>query len=192
MFLSFNTELKMKIEEMTEEEVLNHVATGIHDYLMRIRPHGEFILDVAVRAQIAELKRLYSWSYGVTTPRGQLSREQLQELDQIIAHLEPQMTERARAVQLHYSQNETIWQIQSTSAKAQIEKAFKDKGIKVTVDAQRYRARVLAYLGGHTPRFYVGFKALEKGEEVLEGVVQAVLDMRDALVRLGTDVKVSK
>ena len=181
-----------KIQEMSEEEILNHVATGIHDYLMRIRPHGEFILDVAVRAQIAELKRLYSWSYGVTTPKGQLSSEQFQELDQIIAHLEPQMTERARTVQLHYNREQTVWSIHDTSAKAQIEKAFRDVGIKVSVDGQRYRARVLAYLGSHTLRFYVGFKALEKGEDVLEGVVQAVIDMRDALARLGKDVKVGK
>lgn len=180
-----------KIQEMTEEEILNNAARGIHDYLMNIRPHGDFVLEMAVRAQIAQLKQHYRWSLGLGG-RDRLSQRQLQELEQIIAHLEPQMTERALAVQLHYSQNETIWQIQSTSAEALIEKAFRNKGIKVTVDAQRYRARVLAYLGSHTLRFYVGFKALEKGEEVLEGVVQAVLDMRDALVRLGTAVKVSK
>ena len=102
------------------------------------------------------------------------------------------MTERARAVQLHYNQEQTVWKIHDTSAKAQIEKAFKDVGIKVSVDGQRYRAKVQAFLGNNTLRFYVGFKALEKGEEVLEGIVQAVLDMKDALGRLGKDVKISR
>ena len=180
-----------KIQEMTEEEILNSAASGIHDYLMRIRPHGEFVLDMAVRAQIAQLKRDYSWSLGLTG-RDRLSRQQYQELEQLIAHLEPKMTERARAVQLHYNQEQTVWKIHDTSAKAQIEKSFRDVGIKVSVDGQRYRAKVLAYLGSNTLRFYVGFKALEKGEEVLEGIVQAVLDMKDALGRLGKDVKLSR
>ena len=181
-----------KIQEMTEEEILNSAASGIHDYLMRIRPHGEFVLNMAVRAQIAQLKRDYSWSIGLTG-RDRLSRQQCQqELEQLIAHLEPKMTERARAVQLHYNQEQTVWKIHDTSAKAQIEKAFKDVGIKVSVDGQRYRAKVRAFLGNNTLRFYVGFKALEKGEEVLEGIVQAVLDMKDALGRLGKDVKISR
>ena len=180
-----------KIQEMTEEEILNNAASGIHDYLMNIRPHGDFVLEMAVRAQIAQLKQHYRWSLGLGG-RDRLSQRQLQELEQLIAHLEPKMAERARTVQLHYNREQTVWSIHDTSAKAQIEKAFRDVGIKVSVDGQRYRARVLAYLGSHTLRFYVGFKALEKGEDVLEGVVQAVLDMRDALARLGKDVKVSK
>ena len=180
-----------KFQEMTEEEILNHVATGIHDYLARIRPHGEFILERAVTAQVAELKRLYNWSYGIGA-RDHLTRSQFAELEQTVLLLEARMRERARTVQLHYNREQTVWSIHDTSAKAQIEKAFRDVGIKVSVDGQRYRARVLAYLGSHTLRFYVGFKALEKGEDVLEGVVQAVLDMRDALARLGKDVKVSK
>lgn len=179
-----------KFQEMTEEEILNHVATGIHDYLARIRPHGEFILERAVTAQVAELKRLYNWSYGIGA-RDHLTRSQFAELEQTVLLLEARMRERARAVQLHYTQGQTLWKIKDTSAKAQIEKAFSDAGIKVIIEGQRYRAKVLAMLGGHAVRLYVGFKALEKGEALPE-IVQAVLDLRSAVGRIGGDVKVYK
>lgn len=179
-----------KIQEMTEEEILNQLATGIHDYLTRIRPHGEFILEKAVGAQITELKRFYSWSYGIGA-RDRLSLRQHRELEQLSAHLEPRMRERARAVQLHYTQGQTLWKIKSTSAKAQIQKAFGDAGINVIIEEQRYRAKVLALLGGYSVRLYVGFKALEK-PETLPDVVQAVLDLKDAVVRIGGDVRVSR
>ena len=51
---------------MTEEEVLNHVTTAIHDYLMRIRPqHGEFVLEDCMARQVSELKMLFRWSRGL-------------------------------------------------------------------------------------------------------------------------------
>ena len=179
-----------KIQEMTEEEILNQVATGIHDYLTRIRPHGEFVLEKAVSAQVAELKRLYSWSNGIGA-RDRLSLRQHSELEQLTAHLGPRMRERASAVQLHYTRGRTLWKIKTTSAKAQIEKAFSDAGIKVIIEGQRYRAKVLALIGGRSVRLYVGFKALEKSE-TLPDLVQAVLDLNDVLCRIGGDVRVSR
>ena len=69
--------------------------------------------------------------------------------------------------------------------------AFADEGIEVSVDSQRYRAKVIACLGSYSLRFYVGFKALEN-EDTLPGVIRAAIDMKDALTRLGRDVKVSR
>ncbi len=176
-----------RIQEMTEEEVLNHVATAIHNYLMRIRTmHGEFVLDDCMARQISELKMLFRWSRGLGR-RDALSPQDLQELDLTINHFLPQMQERARAVQLHYTKEQTLWKIKGTSAEALIKKAFHDIGMKAVVECQKYRAKVFIDLGGRTLRIYVGFKALEK-EDTLPNITRAVLDLKDAACRIGGDI----
>ena len=92
-----------KIQDMTEEEVLNHMATAIHDYLMRIRPiHGEFVLDDCIARQISELKLLFRQSRGLGR-RDTLGQQDIQELDLTIEHFLPRMQEQERAVQLDYT-----------------------------------------------------------------------------------------
>ena len=191
MFLSFNSELKMKIEEMTEEEVLNHVAKAIHDYLLRIRPqHGEFVLEDCMARQVSELKMLFRRSRGLGR-RDPLSPQDIRELELTVTSFLPRMQERTRSVQLHYTKEQTLWRIKGTSAEALIKKAFHDVGMKAVVECQRYRAKVTVDLGGRTLRFYVGFKALEQ-EDTLPNVTRAVLDLKDAACRIGGDIKLGR
>ena len=180
-----------KIYEMTEEEVLNHVATAIHDYLLRIRPqHGEFVLEDCMVRQVSELKMLFRSSRGLGR-RDPLSPQDIQELDLTITHFLPQMQERARAAQLHYTKEQTLWKIKGTSAEALIKKAFNDAGMRAVVECQKYRAKVIIDLGGRTLRIYVGFKALEQ-EDTLPNVTRAVLDLKDAVCRIGGDIKLGR
>lgn len=176
---------------MTEEEVLNHMATAIHDYLMRIRPiHGEFVLDDCMARQISELKLLFRQSRGLGR-RDTLGQQDIQELDLTIEHFLPRMQEQERAVQLDYTKEQTLWKIKGTSAEALMKKAFHDVGMKAVVDYQRYRAKVIIDLGGRTLRFYVGFKALEQ-EDTLPNVTRAVLDLKDVACRIGGDIKLGR
>ena len=191
MFLSFNIELKMKIEEMTEEEVLNHVAKAVHDYLLRIRPqHGEFVLEDCMARQVSELKMLFRRSRGLGR-RDPLSPQDIRELELTVTSFLPRMQERTRSVQLHYTKEQTLWKIKGTSAEALIKKAFHDVGMKAVVECQRYRAKVTVDLGGRTLRIYVGFKALEQ-EDTLPNVTRAVLDLKDAACRIGGDIKLGR
>lgn len=184
--------MNKKLQEMTEEEVLNHVATGIHDYLMRIRPqHGEFVLEDCMAMQIAELERLFRWSRNLGR-RDSFSPQDIQELDLTIDYYLPQMREYARAVQLQYTKEQTLWKIKGTAAEALIKKAFQEVGMEVPlVECQRYRAKVFVDLGGRWLRFYVGFKALER-EDTLTNVTQAVLDLKDAACRIGGDIRLGR
>ncbi len=183
--------MKMKIEEMTEEEVLNYVATAIHDYVLRIRPqHREFVLEDCMVRQVSELKMLFRYSRGLGR-RDPLSPQDIQELDLTISHFLPQMQERARAAQLHYTKEQTLWKIKGTSAEALIKKSFHDAGMKAVVECQKYRAKVIIDLGGRTLRIYVGFKALEQ-EDTLQNVTRAVLDLKDAVCRIGGDIKLGR
>ena len=176
---------------MTEEEVLNYVARAIHDYLLRIRPeHGEFVLDYCVARQINELKQLFRRSRGIGR-RDDLSQQDIRELDLAICHFMPMMQEQARAVQLHYTKEQTLWKIRGTAAHELIKKAFGEVGLKVDVESQRYRAKVTVYMEKRTLRFYVGYKALEQ-LDTLPNVVRAVLDLKDAVCRIGGDIKLGR
>ena len=179
-----------KIQEMSEEEILNQAATAIHDYLQKIRPYGEFILENCVQAQINELKRLYRFSLGLGA-RDTMSRQDIQEMNLTISHFEPQLRERASMVQLHYTKELTLWKLRSTSAEASIAPAFKAAGLRAIVEKQKYRAKVIVNLGGRQLSMFIPYKILNK-EDTIPNIIQAVFDLKDAISRLGSDVKVSK
>ena len=180
-----------KLYEMSDDEVLNETATAIRDYLGRIRPqHGEFNLKECVTRQLNELKRLFRESRGLGR-KDTLSPRDIQELDLFSLYYLPLMQERAQAEKLHYDKEQTIWKITGASAEARITAAFQEAGMKAVVERQRYRAKVGVDLGGHKLRFYVGYKALDKAD-TLPDVVQAVLDLKDAISRIGGDVRISK
>lgn len=180
-----------KLYEMSDDEVLNEVSIAIHDYLERIRPqHGEFNLKECVTRQINELKRLFRESQGLGR-KDTLSPRDIQELDLFILHYLPLMQERAQSVKLRYDQEQTVWKITGTSAEAQIVAAFQEAGMKAVVERQRYRAKVSIDMGGRKLRFYVRYKTLEK-EEAMPSVVQAVLDLKDAICRIGGDIRLSR
>lgn len=111
--------------------------------------------------------------------------------EQLLNELMPKMQEQARAVQLHYTREQTLWKIRGTSAEAQIKKAFLDVGMSTVVECQKYRAKVLIDLGVRKLRLYVGFKALEK-QDTLPNLTRAVLDLKDAVCRIGGDIKLER
>lgn len=178
-----------KFQDMTEEEILEYVAAAIHDYLTRIRPrHAEFVLEDCLARQVGELKMLFRRSRGMGR-RDVLRPRDLQELDLTVDHFLPRMQEQARAAQMRYTKEQTLWKIRGTSAEAQIKNAFHAAGMKVQTESQRYRSKVSVDLGGRTLRFYVGYKALGN-PDTLPGIVRAVQDLKDAAARIGSDVKI--
>ena len=181
-----------KIQEMTDEDVLSYTERAIKDYLSKIRPHGEFVLENCVRFQVGELKRLFLWSRGRSVRRPEkITSQDIHEWNVCANHFEPLMRDRTRAYQLIYTKEEALWRIRGTTATAMIIKAFEEEDLRAKVECQKYRAKVTVDLGGRTLRFYVGYKALEKGD-CLPGVVQAVLDFKDAICRLGSDIKLGR
>ena len=175
---------------MTEEEILNQAATAIHDYLQKIRPYGEFDLEACVQAQVTELRRLYRLGLDPGA-RGPISRQDWRGMNQFVSRFEPQMRERASMVQLHYNKELTLWKLRSTSAEASIAPAFKAAGLPVQVEKQKYRAKVIVNLGSRQLSMYIPYKTLNK-EDALPNIIQAVMDLKDAISRLGSDVRVSR
>lgn len=180
-----------KLYEMSDEEVLNAVAVAIRDYLERIRPqHGEFVLSTCVSRQVECLKQLYRRSRGL----GKGDTLRLRDVEALTLHTQhflPLIQERAAAAKLRYDKEQAVWKIRGTSAEAQIMAAFQEVGMKAAVERQRYRAKVAVDLDGRTLRFYVRYKALEK-EDTLPDAARAVLDLKDAVCRIGGDVRISR
>ena len=63
---------------------------------------GEFVLEDCMPRQISELKMLFRASRGLGR-RDSLKSRDIQELNLTINHFLPQMQERARTAQLHYT-----------------------------------------------------------------------------------------
>ena len=180
-----------KLYEMSDDEVLKEVAVAIRDYLERIRPqHGEFVLSSCVSRQVECLKQLYRRSRGLGK-NDTLKTRDVEALTLHTMHFLPLIQERTLAVKLRYDKEQAVWKIRGTSAEAQIIAAFEEVGMQAVVERQRYRAKVAVDLGGRKLRFYVGYKTLEK-EDTLANTVQAVLDLKDALCRIGGDVRISR
>lgn len=180
------------IRKMTDDEILNHLCVGIHDYMERIRPYREFVLEDCLSMEVEALKRLYRTSRGLPqTRRYKLSTDEIRELDALLTRLRPAMLAMTRPVQTHYMKQLAVWKVNGTAASALIVKAFADRGLSATVECQKHRAKVSVDLGKYHARLYVGYKSVARGDTV-DGLVQATMDLRDALSRMGNDVKVGR
>ena len=182
---------KKKFQEMTEEEILDYVASAIPGYLKQIRPHhGEFIPNDCVARQVKALKQLFRQSRELEKTYKTRLRDN-QELDVTIGFFLPRIREQARIAQMQYRKEQTTWTITATLANELIKNAFDEAGMDCQTEYQRYRAKVLINLDGRTLRFYIGYKALEQAD-TLPGIVRAVLDLKDAADRIGGDVKLGR
>ena len=180
-----------KIEEMTEEEILAGAARGIPRYLSVIRSsHQDFDVVKCVEVQAFELKMLYKESRGIGR-WGKMTTQDLQELDALIGHFTPGMQEQALEAEKLYRKEHLVWLINGGTAQALLVPAFEQAGLNAKVERQRYRAKVTVALGARSVRFYAAYKALSQ-EGTLERLVQAVLDLKGALDRIGGDIKISK
>ena len=170
-------------------EILNYIDTTIHSYLMMIRQqHLEFVLEDCISRVVDEIKRQFRLSRGLTRRGDALSCQDVKELTMTVSHFMPQIQERARKAQEKYNKEQTLWRIRGTMANELIKKAFHEIGMTASVECQRYRAKVFVNLERGCLRFYVKYKDLEK-ENRLPEITQAVLDMNDAIMRIGGDVR---
>ena len=179
-----------RFRDMTEDEILNEALRAIHEYMSRIQPHAEFKLDRAVGAQVNLLNGLFRNDRGLSY-RDTLTGQDAAEWDSTKAYFEPRFAQQARVFQQRYMKAEAVWTINETMAQALIIPAFKNAGLKAKVFPQRYRAQVFVCIGDRTLRFYIPYKELGR-EGLMEGVINSVKEIKDALSRLGRDVKISK
>ena len=87
---------------------------------------------------------------------------------------------------------DTVRKINFASAEAVIRSSLDDVGLTALITSQRYRAAVDVPLQGSTcVRFYVSYKNVLK-PDYMDGIVAAVLDMKEALSRLGASARIKR
>ena len=175
--------------EMTEEEILEGSTKAIHEYTSRLQPHAEFKLDQCVQGQLRYLNALIRVEHGLSY-RDRLTGEIEKAWLATKAVFEPKFVKQARYWQQRYAKAEAVWNLNETMATALIEPAFKAAGLKAKVFPQRYRAQVYVYFGDRSLRFYVPFKELCR-EGLMDELIGAVKDLKEAAAKLGRDVKLA-
>ena len=135
------------------------------------------------KSEVKRIETLYKTSRGLRqyTPMGE---KDLQEMDAFTGYFIPFLTEQTRTIQQRYLKQRRVAQINAITANAIIPEEFKKVGLKAKVEGQKYRAKVLVSLNGTSVRFYVRYKDLGK-EGIMDDVIKAVVDLKDALDRLG-------
>lgn len=172
------------IKELTEQEIIEEALRAVPEYLANIRATGQFDLNACVRRECRRIQTLYKKHRGIRDYMP-VSKQDMQAMDALCAHFEPRLRELTAEIQRKYLKGRKLSKINETWAKAIIPEPFKRAGLPVKVTGQRYRAKVVVTLPGGTPvRFYVRYKELGK-EGLLDEFLTALLDLKNALERLG-------
>ena len=182
----------MKLREMGEEAILMEALRAVPDYREKIRETGKFILEDCVRDAMKRIEYLFRADRGLRSydPLGPQNRGQLEAL---LAYFRPKVIDAIRPVQQRYMQNRMVSEINATAAKGLLLAVFAERGLPAEVEGQRYRAKVEVRLAPSLRvKFYVRYRDLNEKEGVAEDVVQAVLDLKDAVTRLGSGVMMSR
>ena len=179
-----------KFNELTEDEIIEDALRAIPEYLERIRTTGVFQLESCVAAETKRIEKLYKAGIGIRQ-YSPLSKKELQDKDAFTAHFIPLLMERTLPIQQRYMRQRRVSQINATTAQALIPAEFKKVGLKAEVSGQKYRAKVIVPLTGTSVRFYVRYKDMNR-EGLIDDIIKAVLDLKDAIDRLGYGCVVSK
>lgn len=179
-----------RFNELTEEEIILDALRAVPEYLEGIRTTGVFQLDKCVALETKRIEKLYKAGIGVRQ-YAPLSKKELQDMDAFTAHFIPILMERTLPIQQRYMQQRRVSQINATTASALIPEEFKKVGLMAQVSGQKYRAKVVVPLTGTSVRFYVRYKDMNR-EGLMDDIIKAVLDLKDAINRLGYGCLVSK
>lgn len=168
---------------MTDEEVVREAMRAVRDYQEGIRSTREFKLEACVKAELRRIELIWRHSAGIG-PFEHLDKEQKAEWDKVRAQYQPCLTELTLAIQRDYVRESKVSRVNASVVKAVLPEAFRKAGLKAAVTGQLHRALVEVTLPTSKVRFYVRYKDLER-EGMVDDVVKAVLDLKDAVTRLG-------
>jgi hypothetical protein len=91
----------MKFDEMTEDQILNEILKAVPEYLHLIKPDGEFNRQVCVEIVVKNLRSMFKRSRGIGYYDRMMVRD-IKELDTIIGHFFPAITDRVALAEMKY------------------------------------------------------------------------------------------
>jgi len=179
-----------RLNELTEEEIIREALRAVPEYMERIRSTGTFNLETCVYAEVKRIERLYKECMGILQ-HSRMTRNQIHDMDAYTSYFVPVLMEKTLPIQQRYMQQRRVSQLNAITARALIPEEFKKVGLKAEVTGQKYRAKVVVTLPATNVRFYVRYKDIWR-EGIMDEVIRAVLDLKEAINRLGPGVLVSK
>lgn len=181
----------MKIEEMTEEQILYEALKAIPEYMERIKPDGDFNRQVCAEMAVNNLRSLFKSSRGIGY-FDKMMVQDIKELDRIIRHFYPTITDRVAAVEMQYKKELMELAINKAKAEAIIIPAFERAGFKVKVEYLDHIALVsVRLIGKKWAQFQVRYKDIN-GDGCLDDLVAAVVDLKDAAIRIGSNLFIGR
>lgn len=181
-----------KLRDMSEEEILVEALRAVTEYRERIRATHKFVLDDCVRAALNRIEACFRADRGLKY-YGAIPERDRRELNVLLAHYRPKLLEEIEPIQTRYMQQRVVSAISAVTAQNTIPAAFTKEGLVAEVTGQTHRAKVEVDL---TPsmkvKFYVRYRDLNTKAGLVDEVVRAVLDLKDAVTRLDSAVMVTK
>jgi len=186
-------------DSMTEEEILQEGMKAVRDYLADIRQTRVFSIEDCLDRCLKRIRELYQRSVepGQSARIGgawffkPLTRDRTAELEEVLARFREPLRERLVPVEQRYLREQAASRINAAAATALIRTTFQAAGLVPYVTGQKYRARVEVTLPeGNRVRFYVRYKDISR-EGFADEILKAVLDLGDALSRLGYGAAIS-
>lgn len=181
-----------KLRDMSEEEILVEALRAVPEYRERIRATHKFILDDCVRAAMNRIEACFRADQGLK-PYGAMPERDRRELNVLLAHYRPKLIEEIEPIQIRYMRQRVVSDISTVTAQNIIPAAFAKEGLVAEVEGQTHRAKVEIQLAPSTRvKFYVRYRDLNTRDGLADDLVRAVLDLKDAVTRLGSGVMVTK
>ena len=180
-----------KLQEMTEEQILDEVLKAVPEYLERIKPDGAFNRQICVEEVVKNLRKLFKASRGIGYYDRMMVRD-IRELDTLIGHFMPLITERVSAAERQYKKEQMVTAINVAKAEAIIVPAFESAGFEFKVSYFKYTASIRVRLFGNKwASFQIRYKNIT-GAGCLDDLVSAVVDLRDAAKRIGGNLYIRR
>ena len=177
-----------RFREMTEEEILDEAMKALRDNLRFAKAAGAFNTEFFVARELDVIRRLFRNDRAKgNTP---LSAADRAEMDQTLAHFEPELIRRTLAFREKFLHERKITEINSAAAEALINERLEALGLEGSVKGGCYGASVEVTLGGSTyVRFRVNYKKMTD-PGYMDDTFRALTDLKDAVLRLGLDVRI--
>ena len=177
---------------MTEEEILVEALRAVPEYRERIRGTYKFVLDDCVHAAMNRIESYFRADRGLKYS-GPIPERDRRDLNVLLAHYRPKLVDAIEPIQIRYMQQRVVSAISNVTAQNTIPAAFAKEGLVAQVTGQTHRAKVEIQLSPSTHlKFYVRYRDLNTKPNFADDLVHAVLDLKDAVTRLGGGVMVTK
>lgn len=169
-----------RMNEFTDETVLNDILRAVPAYLKDLDGVRPFDVGVCTEAVRNRLRAFYA-----SRDFDNMIDWENDELRGIMARLKPAIAQHIAAARTDYEKRRTVSAISETAARALLAPAFEAEGFGIKMSFSRTGASVELLLSGRKwARFKIRYDEV-MDPDILSGLVQAAVDLRDAVSRFG-------